>query len=118
MYWNPYASTYGRPPGSVYPEQTAMFQAKTSQRGGTQLYTEDVMRANIGKLITVYLTFENNPQWPSKVFTGTLREAGRDFILIRDQQSGKDVLLMNIDIDYYVFDNQPANLAGNRQHQG
>ncbi|GGE20367.1 hypothetical protein GCM10011571_22900 [Marinithermofilum abyssi] len=101
MYWNvPYASA-----------SSFGWDANQIAQQRRRVYTEDLLSRNIGKLITVYLTFENNPQWNAKIVTGVLRVVGRDFILIRDQQTGKDTILMNIDIDYYVFENQPATLA-------
>ncbi|MFC4077094.1 spore coat protein GerQ [Salinithrix halophila] len=97
MYWNqPGMAAYG---------------GFTSQQQRTRYYSEDLMSRNIGKLITVYMTFENNPQWNAKVFTGVLRQVGRDFMLVRDQQTGKDTVLYNLDVDYIVFDNQPATLG-------
>ena len=51
-----------------------------------RIFSEELLHSNLGKVITVYLTYENNPQWNAKIVTGTLREAGRDFILIRDQK--------------------------------
>ncbi|GGA57084.1 hypothetical protein GCM10007416_32870 [Kroppenstedtia guangzhouensis] len=85
--------------------------AEVSQERRQRVYTEDVLNRNIGKEITLYLTYENNPQWNAMVVTGVLREVGRDFILIRDKKTGKDMIFMNINIDYYVFESGPANLA-------
>jgi spore germination protein Q len=102
MYWNvPYvsASSFGWDANQI------------AQQQRMRVYTEDLLSRNIGKLITVYLTFENNTQWNAKIVTGVLRGVGRDFLLIRDQQTGKDTILMNVNIDYYVFENQPARLA-------
>ncbi|SMO86525.1 spore coat protein GerQ [Melghirimyces algeriensis] len=86
-----------------------------SQRREERVYTEDLLNRNIGKLITFYLTYENNREWNAKVLTGELREVGRDFVLVRDQKTGKDHILMNINIDYYVFEKQPARLVEPRQ---
>lgn len=104
MYWN-----------QPYLQPTSFgWDPRVSQRRD-RIYTEDLLSRNIGKLIKVYLTFENNTQWNAKTLLGTIREVGRDFLLIRDQKTGKDVILMNINIDYYVFENQPATLAGKRE---
>ncbi|PTX53666.1 spore coat protein GerQ [Melghirimyces profundicolus] len=102
MYWN-------QPP--IHPSA----QGWTSQRREERVYTEDLLHQNIGKEITFYQTYENNPQWPAKVLTGTLREVGRDFVLVRDRETGKDHILMNINIDFYVFETQPANLVPRRR---
>ncbi|PTM60014.1 spore coat protein GerQ [Desmospora activa] len=99
MYWN-------------YPYQAQVADYSWVSQRRERVYTEDLLERNVGKLITVYLTFENNPQWNAKRVTGTLRGVGRDFILVRDQQSGKDMVFHNINVDYVVFENQPAALAG------
>ncbi|MFD1427409.1 spore coat protein GerQ [Kroppenstedtia sanguinis] len=84
---------------------------ETPQRRTERVYTEDVLNRNIGKEITLHLTYENNNQWNAMVVTGVLREVGRDFLLLRDQKTGKDMIFMNINIDYYIFESGPANLA-------
>ncbi len=93
-YWYPYAQ---------------ISQQDPARRTG-RIFSEDLLHSNLGKVITVYLTYENNPQWNAKVVTGTLREAGRDFILIRDQKTGKDQLLFNINIDFIIFEERQATI--------
>ncbi|MBN2908857.1 spore coat protein GerQ [Polycladomyces sp. WAk] len=106
MYW-PYYYPHGNGSLSVQGWDDA---SVTQQR--RRVYSEDLLHRNIGKTVTVYLTFENNPQWPAKKTTGTLRGVGRDFIVVRDRQTGKDHMFLNINIDYVVFDDRPAALAG------
>lgn len=83
-----------------------------SQRERERRFSEEFLQANVGKVVTVYLTFENNPRWPAKSITGTLRNVGRDYFVIRDRQTGKDHMFLNINLDYVVFDTQPATLLG------
>jgi spore germination protein Q len=106
MYW-PYYNPYG----SGSPLIQGWDDASVSQQR-QRVYSEDLLLRNIGKTVTVYLTFENNTQWNAKKFTGTLRGVGRDYIVVRDRQTGKDHMFLNINIDYVVFDDQPATLAG------
>lgn len=75
-----------------------------------RIYSEDLLSRNVGRVATIYLTYEKNEQWNAQIITGTIREVGRDFVVIRDQNTGKDHMLLNINIDYVVFD-QPARLA-------
>lgn len=82
-----------------------------SQQRRERIYSEDLLSRNIGRVVTIYLTFENNSQWNAKIIKGTLREVGRDFVVIRDRNTGKDHMFLNINIDYVVFE-QPAQLAG------
>src|SRR5687768_8931075 len=55
--------------------------------GGQQLfqeesYIENILRMNLGKTATIYMTFENNSEWNAKIFKGVLEAAGRDHIII------------------------------------
>jgi len=75
-------------------------------------FSEEFLQANVGKVVTVYLTFEGNPSWPAKSVTGTLRNVGRDYFVIRDRQTGKDHMFLNINVNYFVFETQPATLLG------
>lgn len=72
-----------------------------------RIYSEDLLQRNIGNVVTVYLTYENNNKWNARVVTGTIREVGRDFFVLRDQKTGKDNMLLNINVDYIVFE-RPA----------
>lgn len=97
-YWYPYA-------------QTAQVDREPGRREG-RIFSEELLSSNLGRLVTIYLTYENNPQWNAKVITGTLRLAGRDFVLLRDQKTGKDQLLFNINIDFIVFEDRSAAVPG------
>lgn len=102
MYWQyPYNYQHG---GNIS-------QAGSIQQRTERIYSEDLLQKNIGKTVTVYLTFENNKQWNARTVTGKLREVGRDFILVKDRQTGKDQMYLNINVDYIVFDDAPATLA-------
>lgn len=83
--------------------------AGVSQRQ-ERVYSEDLLNRNVGKRVTMYLTYENNEQWNAQVVTGEIREVGRDFVLLRERKTGKELMLFNINIDYVVFE-EPAKLA-------
>lgn len=85
--------------------------AHLSQQRQERIYSEDLLSRNIGRVVTIYLTYENNPKWNAKIAQGTIREVGRDFVVIRERETGKDHMFFNINIDYIVFE-QPARLAG------
>lgn len=97
-------SPYGVPmgPGAV---PTATPQATP---GGLlpleQSYIENILRFNLGKMATVYMTFEYSPEWAASVFRGILDEAGRDHIILRDEETGKSYLLLMVNLDYVEFD--------------
>lgn len=77
-----------------YPQNPLMFE---------QSYIENILRLNRGKIATIYMNFEGS-QWGSKVFKGELLEAGKDHILIKDNQTGMNYLLLSIYLSYISFD--------------
>ncbi len=98
---------YGYPTPLSYPSPAP--DASRQQQGMLpmeQSYIENILRLNLGKRVHVYMTFENNPEWPSQIFTGILDEAGRDHIVLRDEQEGRWYLLLMVYLDFVVFDEQ------------
>jgi spore germination protein Q len=71
-------------------------------------YVENILRMNLGKVATLYMTYENNPEWNAKIFKGVLEAAGRDHIIISDPTTGKRYLLLTLNLDYITFD-EPIN---------
>lgn len=71
-----------------------------------QSYIENILRLNEGKVATVYMSFENDAEWSSKVFKGVLEAAGRDHIILSDPESGKRYLLLMIYLDYITFEGE------------
>lgn len=69
-----------------------------------QSYVENILRLNLGKTGTFYMTYENNSQWNAKVFTGVIEAAGRDHIIISERSTGRRILLLMVNLDYVVFD--------------
>jgi spore germination protein Q len=67
-------------------------------------YIENILRLNLGKLATIYMTFENNSEWNAKIFKGRLEAAGRDHIIISDPNTGMRYLLLMVNLDYITFD--------------
>lgn len=71
-----------------------------------QSYVENILRLNKGKLATVYMTFENNPEWTAKIFKGIIEAAGRDHIILSDPQTGIRYILLMVYLDYITFDEE------------
>lgn len=71
-------------------------------------YIENILRLNLGKIATVYMTFEGNREWNAKVFRGKLEAAGRDHIILSDPQTGRRYILLTIYLNYITFD-EPIN---------
>ena len=68
-----------------------------------QSYIENILRLNTGKQVSVYMNFEGS-QWGSIIFRGELLEAGKDHIIIRDNQTRMTYLLLSIYLSYVTFD--------------
>lgn len=71
-----------------------------------QSYIENILRLNLGKKATVYMTFENNTEWNAKVFKGIVEAAGRDHIIISEPKTNKRYLLLMIYLDYITFEGE------------
>ena len=68
-----------------------------------QSYIENILRLNKGKIATVYMSFEGS-QWGSKIFKGEILEAGKDHLIVRDNQTGINYLLLTIYLSYVSFE--------------
>lgn len=75
-----------------------------------QSYVENILRANLGKTGTFYMTYENNSEWNAKIFKGVVEAAGRDHIIISDRATGRRFLLLTLNLDYVTFD-EPLNYS-------
>ena len=69
-------------------------------------YAENLFKANIGKRLEVYVSFSDSIEWRDSIFKGILEDAGRDFLLIRDENSNKRYVLWNVYLDYVVFEGE------------
>lgn len=99
-YMLPYYGGYTATPCGGEARQTGPTISQERQES----YIENILRLNLGKVMTAYMTFENNREWNAKVVTGTLRAVGRDYLLLRDRETGKDYLFRMINMDYFVFE--------------
>lgn len=88
------------------PPMTAPLPASLSE----QSFIENILRLNLGKTGTFYMTFENNSEWNAKIFKGKIEAAGRDHIIISDPATGMRFLLLMVNLDYVTFD-EPLNYS-------
>ncbi|MFB5676101.1 spore coat protein GerQ [Paenibacillus terreus] len=89
--------------GSMITPTGTVIQAPSQQF--EQSYIENILRLNLGKTGTFYMTYENNKEWNAKIFKGRLEAAGRDHIIISDP-SGMRIVLLMVNLDYATF-NEP-----------
>ncbi|MGI6324907.1 MAG: spore coat protein GerQ [Bacilli bacterium] len=68
-----------------------------------QSFIENILRLNIGKVITVHMSFTDSAE-KDKVFTGVLEDAGIDHIILSDPKTGTWYLLKSIYLNYITTD--------------
>ena len=102
-YQFPQFPQFSQPFYPMYPQQQP--QPQQPQFQDEQSYIENILRLNLGKIVTVYMNFENS-QWGSKVFKGKLEAAGKDHIIVSEPQTGIRYLLLSIYLDYVTFEEE------------
>ena len=87
------------------------FQYEEGYKAGTlvdmpmqQSYIENILRNNKGKKVKIYTSFPDSNEWKDKIFEGTIEQAGRDQIVLRDPKDGHWYLILMIYLDYVEFD--------------
>ncbi|RYM01726.1 spore coat protein GerQ [Sporolactobacillus sp. THM7-7] len=68
-----------------------------------QSYIENILRLNLGKTVTVYATFEGAAEWKSLKVTGTLEAAGRDHVIVEDEETRVRYLIPMVFVNYFTF---------------
>ncbi len=66
-------------------------------------YADNIFLLNIGKKVSVYFSYPDSIEWRDKIFTGNIVDAGRDYLLLRDE-NGNNILLWAIYINYAIFE--------------
>ena len=103
------------PAGTAFPPTGTAFPPAGGPQTGVNVpgllpmeesYIENILRLNLGKMATIYMTYENNSQWNAKIFKGKLEAAGRDHIIISDPATGMRFLLLMVNLDYITFDEE------------
>lgn len=85
------------------PQYQSPYNMQPAFRPYENSYVENILRMNLGKTALVYMNFENS-DWGSKVFKGELVGAGRDHILLKDNESNTTYLLLRVYLSYISFD--------------
>ncbi len=102
----PSQSTYPPYTNFTTTQVTPTNQGISSNSPANSQYAEGVFRRNIGKKVSVYFSYPDSVEWRDKVFTGTILEDGRDYLLLRDEQN-KIILLWLVYINYAIFEEEP-----------
>ena len=103
----------GTNPNQNLPLETTIISPSTHPE-----YAENIFLLNLGKNVRVYFSYPDSVQWRDRVFEGTIIDAGRDYLILRNQ-NGENFLLWLVYINYAIFDqeithNYPRPLNQNR----
>lgn len=95
---------YPFPPTFPYQSSFNPYQQQNTDMDESS-YIENILRLNLGKVVSVYMNFENS-QWGSKIFKGKLEAAGKDHIILSDVSTNMRYLLLTIYLNYITFDEE------------
>ena len=104
-YYYPYPPMYPYSGYPQFPTSGTNYANYPTQDQDESSYIENILRLNLGKIVSIYMNFENS-QWGSKIFKGKLEAAGKDHIIISDIQTQMRYLLLTIYLDYITFDEE------------
>ena len=71
-----------------------------------QSYIENILRRNKGKKVRAHVSFPDSVEWRDRVFSGIIRQAGRDNLVISDPETGKWYLIKMIYLNFVEFDEE------------
>lgn len=97
------------PAGAAIPGMDPGITPQVTQEGLLPLeqsYIENILRFNRGKVARFHMTYENNPEWNARVFTGIIEAAGRDHIIVSSLDGGPNFLLLMVNLDFVEFEDE------------
>lgn len=71
-------------------------------------HKETLLKANIGKIISIYTSFPDSIEYRDKIFNGTIENIGNDHILIKDKNN-ISTLIPSIYINFIIFEHDPIH---------
>ena len=66
-------------------------------------YAENILEMNIGKFANFYMSYSDSLEWRDKIFSGIIEAAGRDYALVKEQNSERRFLLWTVYLNYVEF---------------
>lgn len=71
-----------------------------------QSYIENILRNNIGKKVRVHASFSDSIEWRDRVFVGIIEHAGRDNLIIYDDENNVNYLILMIYLNFVEFNDK------------
>ena len=69
-------------------------------------YIENILRNNKGKKVKAHASFSDSVEWRDRVFEGIIMNAGRDNLVLYDEENNKHYLILMIYIDFFEFEDE------------
>ena len=69
-------------------------------------YIENILRNNKGKKVKVHASFSDSVSWRDRIFEGIIMNAGRDNLVLFDEENNKHYLILMIYIDFFEFEEE------------
>lgn len=88
---------------SGYPNQQYAPTVGMTEFPMEQSYVENILRLNKGKRINAYVSYPDSSEWQNKIYSGTIEEAGKDHLIIKDPTTGNWYLIRLIYLNYVEF---------------
>ena len=82
-------------------QNNPMYQVPNTEKS---IFAEDILSKNKGKHVKIYMSFTDSKEWCDRIFEGILEAWGKDFILLKEQNSNKRYMVWNLYIDFIEFD--------------
>ena len=69
-----------------------------------QSYIENILRLNRGKKVKAYVSYPDSLDWKDSIYNGIIEQAGRDHLIISNQETGKWYLILMIYLNFVEFE--------------
>ena len=92
---------------SSAPSNQNFYNAYPSANYQDPRYAENILEKNIGRRAAFYMSYNDSLEWRDRIFTGKIIQAGRDYAIVNDEESGKYVLLWTVYLNFVEFDELP-----------
>ena len=69
-------------------------------------YIENILRNNKGKKVKAHASFTDSVLWKDRVFEGIILNAGRDNLVLYNEEENKHYLILMIYIDFFEFEDE------------
>ena len=92
---------------SSAPPITNLYPTYPSNNIQDPRYAENILEKNIGRRASFYMSYNDSLEWRDRIFTGIIQQAGRDYAVLKEDDTEKYVLLWTVYLNFVEFYEQP-----------